>query len=138
MLGSTTLHGWVESAWYLSSYPQDEDEEAEVTMEREFRGAGLHHKLDIRVAMGEMGVPDYSVQVMDHQPKDSAPKRAKAETIVNDILTVISSRDGVAEGYIKANTGYNDSQVRETIDMLIQKGECYRRAGKVYLRSNEK
>lgn len=138
MLGSTTLHGWVESAWYLSSYPQDEDEEAEVTMEREFRGAGLHHKLDIRVAMGEMGVPDYSVQVMDHQPKDSAPKKAKAETIVNDVLTVISSRDGVAEGYIKANTGYNDSQVRETIDMLIQKGECYRRAGKVYLRSNDK
>lgn len=135
MLGSTTLHGWIESAWYLSTIPVDEGEEAEVTMEREFRGAGLHHKLDIRINMGEMGVPTYSAEVVDHIPQSSPGKRANPDTMINDLSSVIGTRRGVSEGYIEKNTGYNNKQVRETLDLMIEKGLCYRESGKVYLRS---
>lgn len=136
MLGSTTLHGWIESAWYLQSLPNEESEEAEITMEREFRGAGLHHKLDLRISMGEMGVAEYNVDVVDHTPRESGDsKRSKPDTMIHDISAVINSRKGVNEAYIGNNTGYNRKQVRETIDIMIEKGLCYRQDGKIHSRS---
>lgn len=135
MLGSTTLHGWIESAWYLSSLPSDEGEDAEVTMEREFRGAGLHQKLDVRIHMGEMGVPDYNVEVVDHIPESTPGKRANPETMQNEIIQVIKTRKGVNERHIEQNTGYNAKQIREVVDLLIDQGVCYRDMGKVHLRN---
>lgn len=135
MLGSTTLHGWIESAWYLSSIPSEEGEDAEVTMEREFRGAGLHQKIDLRIQMGGMGVPEYNVEVMDHEPPPQPGKRANPETIISDVTVVISSRKGVNERYIETHTGYNSKQVRETVDLLIEKGSCYRESGRVFMGS---
>lgn len=80
MLGSTTLHGWIESAWYLDIKKADESEEiyneefnspsasTSLVLEREFRGAGKYPKLDIAMQMGEFGSPDYSVNIKRHKP----------------------------------------------------------------------
>lgn len=135
MLGSTTLHGWIESAWYLKSNPTEGDE-AEIVMEREFRGAGLHGRLEIRVKMGDMGDPTYEVNVDDYHEESSpaSQKRSSPERMIEDIEVAISQRNGVSESHIVQNTGYNAKQVRETLDIMIGKGECYREAGKVYLR----
>lgn len=142
MLGSTTLHGWIESAWYLKSNPTDGDE-AEIVMEREFRGAGLHNRLDIRVKMGDMGDPTYEVSVEDYfspeedeKPTRGGIKKASPEQMIDDIVGVISSRKGVTESYIMQGTGYNAKQVRETLDTMIKNNTCYRDSGKVHLRVN--
>lgn len=137
MLGSTTLHGWVESAWYLQAMPNDGDSEAEVTMEREFRGAGLHQKLDLKITMGDRGVAEYNVEVIDHVYSDGPGKRAGPDTIINDIKSIVGSRNGVSEAYIEKNTGYNNKQVRESLDVMIGQNLCYRNAGKVFMRVEE-
>src|SRR5690606_33816310 len=66
MLGSTTLHGWVEAALYISSREEEEEVEedagydgqrtsstgagtAAITVEREFRGARMYRLLDIQI-----------------------------------------------------------------------------------------
>lgn len=128
MLGSTTLHGWVESAWYLQAMPSD-DGVGEVVMEREFRGAGLQGSLDVRVSMTE---DSYSVDVHDHEAPTKEGKRANPEKIIDECLQVVLSRNGVNEGYIEMNTGYNNKQVREAVDILIERKECFRKAGKVF------
>lgn len=138
MLGSTTLHGWIESAWYLKSMPTD-GEEAEIVMEREFRGAGLHGRLDIRVTMGDMGDPTYNVEVEDYfEPEESngttRSKKASPEAMMDEFMTLISQRKGVTEAYLVSSTGYNVKQVRETIDALIGKNACFRDTGKIHIR----
>jgi hypothetical protein len=137
MLGSTTLHGWIESAWYLKSVPSDSDE-ANIVMEREFRGAGLHGRLDIRVVMGDMGDPTYQVTVDDFfEPEETSSKqqtkRASPEQMMDDIITVVGQRKGVGEDYVASSTGYNAKQVRETVDLLIGKKLCYRDSGKIFI-----
>jgi hypothetical protein len=54
MLGSTTLHGWVESAWYVQSGD-------EIEIEREFRGAQDPPKIKLKLSLGEMENNIYSV-----------------------------------------------------------------------------
>jgi hypothetical protein len=139
MLGSTTLHGWIESAWYLKSNPTDGDE-AEIVMEREFRGAGLHGRLDIRVTMGDMGDPTYNVTVDDwHEPEEQQGQRrgqAKPETMSADIVAMLASKKGISESYIASHTGYNAKQIREVTDSLITAGTAYRQAGKLYLKES--
>lgn len=131
MLGSTTLHGWIESAWYLQSVPVDEGDVAEVIMEREFRGAGLHHKLDINIEMAEIGVPEYNVEVQDYSREQPGKN---SNNILPDLEAILTSRNGVTEGYLVNNTGYNAKQVREAVDSLINKDSAYRQSGKVYLK----
>lgn len=63
MLGSTTLHGWTESALYASQAPQT-DMGFGISVEREFRGGGLLPKLDLAIREGEFGDPTYSVAVI--------------------------------------------------------------------------
>lgn len=122
MLGSVTLHGWIESAWYIAS------QEQELVLEREFRGAGFHNKLDLKVSMGEMGVCEYDVETNEHV------EGVKQVSPFDDILGVLSSRGGISEKYLEKATGYNARVVRETLDEMIQKDLCYREAGKVYPR----
>lgn len=78
MLGSATLHGWIESAWYISvvgaSAEEDVDQgdsdsvdlpssHSSLVVEREFRGAGKYPLTAIKVGMGEFGSDTYSVEV---------------------------------------------------------------------------
>lgn len=56
MLGSTTLHGWTDSALYLFK------EDNFIMIEREFRAAGANEKLFLSVEFGE---DDYKIGVVD-------------------------------------------------------------------------
>ena len=61
MLGSTTLHGWVESALYMKSSVDEEGPQpvSRIFIEREFRAAGLYPKLELQITMGDFGTPLY-------------------------------------------------------------------------------
>lgn len=68
MLGSTTLHGWVESAMYFSvngESTSDEGTFSKVKVEREFRAAGNLAQLDVEIQMGKIDVPIYIPKVSD-------------------------------------------------------------------------
>lgn len=67
MLGSTTLHGWVESALYMESNFDDEttDPVSRVLIEREFRAAGLYPKLELEITMGDFGSPIYEPKLQE-------------------------------------------------------------------------
>ena len=107
MLGSTTLHGWVESAWYLEVHESDSEEreeeekeaegdsdilntpgaEVKITLEREFRGAGTYPKIDLVLKMGEFGSTDYSVELSKHTPqRKDRKKRGPSEADLKDEL----------------------------------------------------
>jgi len=58
MLGSTTLHGWVESAWYVQSGE-------EVEIEREFRAAQQPSNIKLRMTLGDMDKPLYRVEIRE-------------------------------------------------------------------------
>jgi hypothetical protein len=130
MLGSTTLHGWIESAWYLTTLAAEG--QAEVIMSREFRGAGLQSDLDIRIEMGDMEDPHYAIETSDYVKPEGDGKKVNPDRMKNEIIACINSRTGVNDGYIEMNTGYNNKQIRETVDLLIQQGLCNRRSGKIY------
>ena len=118
MLGSATLHGWTESAWYIETrnapeedVPEDEQPadfdalkptgKAEVVIEREFRGAGMHPKVDLTIEMGGHGDKTYSINVARHKPikkeqgtkggkkKDAAAEAPKYEDVKQQILTTL-------------------------------------------------
>jgi len=59
MLGSTTLHGWVESAWYVQSGEV-------VEVEREFRAAQEPFRLKVKLSLGDMEDPRYTVEIVDN------------------------------------------------------------------------
>lgn len=73
MMGSIILYGWVESAWYLSKEELEENimgtpdsmsqEPSVVTLNREFRTSGHYPELDIHIKLGEVGKPEYEVDV---------------------------------------------------------------------------
>ena len=63
MLGSTTLHGWTESAWYLRPVTGSP---GTVTLEREFRAIGGHQLIDLTMRMGQLGEPVYEVKITGH------------------------------------------------------------------------
>jgi len=88
MLGSTTLHGWIESAWYLAVLESTSEESDQVdmpsassslVMEREFRGAGKYPLTAISISMGKFGSSDYSVGVEVYD-KSSASKKARGKS----------------------------------------------------------
>jgi hypothetical protein len=89
ILGSNTLHGWIESGWYLSSSAEKTEDDMDkdvnkakakalVTIEREFRGAGLHPKLDVNISMGEFGTADYGIGVDIHRPQEKSTNKSKS------------------------------------------------------------
>lgn len=99
MLGSTTLHGWVESAWYLDVKKSDDLEEeifsdelnapsgsATLTLEREFRGAGTYPKLDMIINMGDFGSTDYNVKIQRHRKERGGVDETEAKKQIKEII----------------------------------------------------
>ena len=102
MLGSTTLHGWIESAWYLSvvgasaeeDIPEGDSADVDIPsssssliMEREFRGAGKYPLTAITVEMGEFNSDEYSIKV-GVANKDKI--KLTDEQLKNEVLDFIS------------------------------------------------
>lgn len=70
MLGSATLHGWVESALYIQLQNEiDKDRSSKISIEREFRAAGLMPRLNMGISMGKMGEASYSVDLGEINPE---------------------------------------------------------------------
>src|SRR5690606_24439313 len=96
MLGSTTLHGWIESAWYLQVMEPDESQAvqvdqtskapASVIMTREFRNAGYYPKIELSLRMGEFGDPTYEVTVEIYSEEESKSKRLNTDQIAVEII----------------------------------------------------
>ena len=84
MLGSTTLHGWTESAWYIDVKTAEDDPRPLLSIEREFRAAGVFPRYHLQLEVGEWGDPTYRVI---HEPKvDRSQKTTVRRNIVAEIL----------------------------------------------------
>jgi hypothetical protein len=117
MLGSTTLHGWTESAIYMQSQGGEDESVAKVILEREFRGTGLFPKLDMEIRMGQPGTPFYEVRV----------EKAKAGNPV-DLLDLLSMYPG---GMSARNAAEELGVARRTIAKLVEDSK-----GKILLEKN--
>jgi hypothetical protein len=134
MLGSTTLHGWIESAWYLQRNEPEEDDEAEISkqsnkpskviLDREFRNGGQFPKLELSLLMGEVGNPVYKVdtEVYKEEGKKGNERRKKTpDELANEILEIVnqSSFDIVSWDKIKDITGVGDKMIQSAVDIML-------------------
>ena len=135
MMGSVILYGWIESAWYLSKDDVEEaptnqsidssevdtssKEPTKVTMNREFRMAGVHPEIDIHVQMGGIGDPYYDVDVtLTGEPTVSKSSLKK------DIINLLKQRTGeVSRREIVDSLGVSVGEVRATLDEMVVKNE---------------
>lgn len=122
MLGSTTLHGWIESAWYLQTQ-EPQDGKAVVTIEREFRGAGLHSKLDVHMSMGEAGDPHYSATIHEHAGGEGSTQNNEQE--IMDILA--QSSDLLSKTDLARKMGIAKHKVERLVDALLKDGQLFRK-----------
>lgn len=134
MLGSTTLHGWIESAWYLQ-VQDPEDKKQIITMEREFRGAGIYGKIDVEIEMGEIGTPNYSTNVTEH--KEDRTGEAASQGGQQDVLDILAqSTDLQAKTAIAKKTGMSRYLVDKIVDQLVKDGQVHRRGERYGLTKN--
>lgn len=145
MLGSTTLHGWTESAWYISANGvtgagDSEDEEAfkksvkgDITIEREFRGAGLHPKLDVEIRVGEFGSFDYGTEAKLHREGggegDTIKRKSQEETESSIMNELRLTKTGLTEAELCKRTGFGKPNIKNIVDVLVEKGIA-KRVGK--------
>ncbi|MFA5543625.1 MAG: AAA family ATPase [Bacilli bacterium] len=73
MLGSTTLHGWNESALYTRFIGESQETEnaSKIIIEREYRAAGIMPKLEVDIQMGKMYDPLYVPKIQETFSKQS-------------------------------------------------------------------
>jgi hypothetical protein len=122
MLGSTTLHGWIESAWYLQTQ-EPQDGKAVVTIDREFRGAGIYSKLDVTMSMGEVGNTHYETSVGEH--KESGEGSDGGEQEIMDVLA--QSVDMMAKSAIAKKVGMSKYRVDSLVDALLKDKQLFRK-----------
>jgi hypothetical protein len=157
MLGSTTLHGWIESAWYIETNGQnesdqeDQDQEPDfnpqdrprpghdeskkstvmvdfnkagqpvtLTLEREFRGAGVYPKMDISIDMGDFGDSTYNVKLDKHvaHKSDSTGGRHKKPSnpdLKQEIVDFILLKQGASARQIAEELGISKRKVNELL-----------------------
>lgn len=153
MMGSGTLHGWIESAWYIKvdgdkDIVDDPDiseddvnkvlAKAGVTIEREFRGGGMHPRVDVEIEMGEIGDPHYQVEVKLHKEKEKEGehKTNREEGILKHLEL---HPKGIKEGALLSHFGGSRTLFNEMIDSLCDKGLVKRiNPGKIILVDKEK
>lgn len=97
MLGSTTLHGWVESAWYVQSGET-------VELEKEFRAA-QGGKVDLRISLGDMEHSEYEVEVIDKEEKD-----------IQEIKNYVSLHPEAKPKEIAEATGFDSRKVKRALE----------------------
>jgi len=132
MLGSTTLHGWVESAWYLSvnSTPKEDEEDKtddmhkraesiSLTLEREFRGAGTYPKLDLTISMGDFGDTSYDIGLEKHLGA-GRPKKDR-QNLSADVTGVLElSARPMSIRALAKEIGVGRRPIQEVIDILLE------------------
>ena len=119
MLGSTTLHGWTESALYLqSTEAEDDPSKAKVTIEREFRAAGMYPKLELSIQMGDFGDSLYKPELTEVKVKGG-----KNELL--DLLSMVPN--GMSSNQVAKELGISRRKVLRMAEsysdkILITKG----------------
>lgn len=111
MLGSVTLHGWVESAIY--SLVKNE-EEHEVIIDREFRSFPKPKNIEVKYIMGKPGDDTYSPEITDH----TVP-------VEDEILMALRSSNGMTEKELLAATGLGRTALRSKLENLVRKNLIY-------------
>jgi hypothetical protein len=137
MLGSTTLHGWIESAWYMKHLPKDDDEDEDdgdiakvagvpspIILEREFRSAGGFPRLELTLTMGETGNPLYKVDVEKYNPKKGKEGYVSEDDVENDILNILEmSGRVVSQRKLADDTGASRRIIKKILDKLSEQGK---------------
>ena len=103
MLGSTTLHGWIESAWYIQAQEPAEGRGV-ITLDREFRGAGIYEKQLITVGEKvdfQLGTP------VDH---------------TDEVLSVLGHAETLAITDLVRAIGLKRDEVQTLVDRLVAEG----------------
>lgn len=128
MLGSTTLHGWIESAWYIQA--QDPvDGRALVTMDREFRGSGLHAKVDVALDIGDAGSMKYDVQVLPHGSAGGGDAG-----VGDDICSALEqTNDSMNVKEISKAIGLNMRDTERLVKQLVEAGRVARNGARYVL-----
>jgi len=121
MLGSTTLHGWIESAWYL----QVQDTPGVITLEREFRGAGVYSKIDITIDQGTAEKPLYKTTQSEHTGE---AKEEDFEAAILDLMT--NSPDLIGEGHVQRALKISQQKASGILDRMIGKQLIIRNGGR--------
>lgn len=129
MLGSTTLHGWVESAMYVE-VQEPSDGAAVITLDREFRGAGMYEKVDLHLKQGAYGDPFYEAKLVEHS--DTAVDQ---ESQVLDALA--TSSDLVSKSNLSKMTGISRRHLSLLIDKMVGDGTLIRRGERYGVPGNE-
>lgn len=109
MLGSTTLHGWVESAWYIQVEEPD-GEASVVSVECEFRGAASAH-LDVAITMSDMGKELFYCSEM-----------YEGGNITDDIMAALSLTDGLTLQQLVKKVVMSKDKIQRALGTLINDG----------------
>lgn len=150
MLGSTTLHGWIESAWYLNRREEDQPDHVEgeeldkqskqpskVILDREFRNAGHYPKLELSLLMGGLGEPEYEVEVNPYTEDDDSPeakrKARSPEEIQDELLEYLTNlpTPGASVKSLAEFSGVSYKVMIEALKILVLSNP-----GKFVLRKN--
>ena len=130
MAGSVMLYGWVESAWYLTKMEDEEEESGSsndlnfseasgsstVTLSREFRMAGHFSDIDVHFEMGEIGNPEYRVEI-----GSVGGPHITIKTLEEEILNLLSnSSSPVSKRAIAENLGVDPDAIRRAISVLTK------------------
>lgn len=120
MLGSTTLHGWIESAWYIQA--QDPvDGKGLVIVDREFRGAGIYDKVDMLLDIGASGNTKYDVTLSKHGEVTGGNSN------VEEILEAIRmSNDLLSITQIGKATGLSRTVLNKLLPEMVAAGDLER------------
>lgn len=108
MLGSATLHAWVESALYCSVRNEVEHE---IAVEREFRSFPKPFNIHVKFDMGEPGQLKYFPQVND-------------ETAVTEdgLIELLNGTGGMTEKEILDYTSWPRTTLKRHLEQAMKKG----------------
>ena len=131
MLGSTTLHGWIESAWYVKTENEDDKDtegdevnkaetQSDIIIEREFRGAGVHPRVDLRLSMGSLESNHYKVETRVHHGKGSGKKSDLSEVDGRVLNFLHVQKESVSQRFIASELGISRTLVKDSLDRLIK------------------
>lgn len=147
MLGSVTLHGWIESAWYLETNGSKEVDSGEINdakassqivIEREFRGAGVHPKVSLNLSMGEFGSNHYKVETEVYHKDKPSRKDLGDDEMDELILGVLNVQvDAISLRQVSRDTGLSRDAVRKSVDRLCMKELTALKRGKVIINRGE-
>ena len=87
-----------------------------VTIEREFRGAGLYPKMDLLLTLGEFGTFEYHTEISRH-----GTAKVNKTDLAGAIITMLSlSRVPIKVREISRELGYSRGIVQKEVNDLIK------------------